>query len=129
MKENRLDNYFVAKQKRRLLDMKAELEQIRDGLEGDERWWAEEEEDFTQHDSGDMSLSLFTRELDLTIEEWVERRLKVVERALQKIEEATYGICDDTGEPISKERLEAVPEAIYTIEAQNRREKLGLPSI
>jgi DnaK suppressor protein len=102
---------------------------IRDGLEGDEGWWAEEEEDFTQHDSGDRSLSLFNRELDLTIEEQVDRRLKVVERALQKIEEGTYGICDDTGEPIPKERLEAVPEAIYTIEVQNRREKLGLPAL
>ena len=36
-------------------------------------------------------------------------------------------ICDDTGDPISKERLEAVPEAIYTIEAQKRREELNLP--
>jgi RNA polymerase-binding transcription factor DksA len=38
-------------------------------------------------------------------------------------------ICDDTGDPISKERLEAVPEAIYTIEAQKRRVELNLPSL
>ena len=69
MTDNRLDEEFIAKQKRRLLDMKAELERMRDGLEADARWWGEEEEDFTQHDSGDSSLSLFTRELDLTIDE------------------------------------------------------------
>src|SRR5918911_1935238 len=95
MTDNKLDGDFIAKQKRRLLGMKAELERMRDGLEGDARWW-HEEEDFTQHDSGDRSLSLFTRELDLTIEKRVKRRLKVVERALQKIDEGTYGICDDT---------------------------------
>ena len=127
MTDNRLDGDFIAKQKRRLSSMKAELERMQDGLEADARWWGEEEEDFTQHDSGDRSLSLFTRELDLTIDEQVERHLKVVERVLQKIDEGTYGICDETGESISRERLEAVPEAIYTIEAQNRREELGLP--
>jgi RNA polymerase-binding transcription factor DksA len=87
MTDDRLDRDFIAKQKRRLLGMKAELERMRDGLEGDARWWREEEEDFTQHDSGDRSLSLFTRELDLTIEKRVKRRLKIVERALQKIDE------------------------------------------
>jgi len=89
MTDNRLDEEFIAKQKRRLLDMKAELERMRDGLEADARWWGEEEEDFTQHDSEDSSLSLFTRELDLTIDERGERRLKVVERALEKIDEGT----------------------------------------
>jgi RNA polymerase-binding transcription factor DksA len=87
MTDDRLDGDFIAKQKRRLLGMKAELERMRHGLEGDARWWREEEEDFTQHDSGDRSLSLFTRELDLTIEKRVKRRLKIVERALQKIDE------------------------------------------
>lgn len=86
MTDDWLDGDFIAKQKRRLLGMKAELERMRDGLEGDARWWREEE-DFTQHDSGDRSLSLFTRELDLTIEKRVKRRLKIVERALQKIDE------------------------------------------
>ena len=52
MTDNRLDGDFIAKQKRRLLSMKAELERMWDGLEADARWWGEEEEDFTQHDSG-----------------------------------------------------------------------------
>jgi DnaK suppressor protein len=108
--------------------MKAELERMRGGPEGDARWWRKEE-DFTQLDSGDRSLSLFTRELDLTIEKRVKRRPKIVERALQKIDEGTQGIYDDKGDLIPKERLEAVPEAIYTIEAQNRREELNLPPL
>lgn len=120
MAENELDQEFIARQKQRLQDLKSELERVRDGLEEDQRFRAEEEGDFTQHDSGDMSQSLFTREVDATVEQQVERRLGNVERALQKIEEGTYGLSDDSGEPIPKGRLEAVPEAIRTVDEQER---------
>jgi DnaK suppressor protein len=115
-----LDQEFIARQKQRLQDLKSELERVRDGLQGDERFRAEEETDFTQHDSGDLSQSLFTREVDATVEQQVERRLQYVERALQKIEEGTYGLSDDSGTPIPRGRLEAVPEAIRTVEEQER---------
>ena len=118
--DNEIDQEFIARQKQRLQDLKTELERVRDGLQEDERFRAGEEEDFTQHDSGDMSQSLFTREVDATIEHQVERRLQYVERALQKIEEGTYGLSDDSGEPIPRGRLEAVPEAIRTVEEQQR---------
>ena len=120
MASNKLDQEFIARQKQRLQDLRAELERVRDGLQEDERFRAEEEEDFSQHDSGDMSQSLFTREVDATVEQQVERRLKYVERALQKIEEGTYGLSDDSGEPIPTGRLEAMPEAIRTVEEQQR---------
>jgi DnaK suppressor protein len=117
---NELDQEFIARQKQRLQDLRVELERVRDGLQDDERFRAEEEEDFTEHDSGDMSQSLFTRELDATVEQQVDRRLKYVDRALQKIEEGTYGLSDDSGDPIPRGRLEAVPEAIRTVEEQQR---------
>ena len=120
MTNNELDQEFIAQQRQRLQDLKAELERVRGGLQEDERFRAEEEGDFTQHDSGDMSQSLFTREVDATVEQQVERRLQYVERALQKIEEGTYGLSDDSGEPIPRGRLEAVPEAIRTVEEQQR---------
>jgi DnaK suppressor protein len=129
MENEELDREFVEKQRARLEELRAELIRMVEGLEEDQRYRAEEEEDFTQHDSGDMSHSLFTRELDATVEQTLERRLRNVERALQKIEEGTYGICDDTGEPIPKGRLEAVPEAIYTVEAQRRHERERRPPI
>jgi DnaK suppressor protein len=120
LSNNELDQEFIERQKQRLQDLKAELERVRDGLQEDERYRGEEEEDFTQHDSGDMSQSLFTREVDATVERQVERRLEHVERALQKIEEGTYGLSDDSGEPIPRGRLDAVPEAIRTVEEQQR---------
>ena len=120
MANNELDQEFIERQKQRLQNLKSELERVRDGLQEDGRFRAEEEEDFTQHDSGDMSQSLFTREVDATVERQVERRLEHVERALQKIEEGTYGLSDESGEPIPRGRLEAMPEAIRTVEEQQR---------
>jgi DnaK suppressor protein len=121
-----LDEKFIAQQKQRLQELKEELLRVRRGMGEDERQRSEEERD-TQLDSGDMSQEMFTREMDATIGEQVERRLKDVDRALQKIEEGTYGICDNTGEPIPRGRLEAVPEAIRTVEAQQQYERERRP--
>ena len=129
MTDNELDKAFVEKQRERLEDLRAELMGVVRGLEDDQRSQSEDEGDFTEHDAGDMSRSLYDREVDATLEQTVENRLQYVERALQKIEEGTYGICDDTGEPIPSGRLEAMPEAIYTVEAQQRRERERRPPL
>ena len=129
MTNNELDKEFVEKQRERLEGLRAELARIVEGLEEDQQDRAESEGDMTENDSGDMSQSLFTREMDATVEQTMEKRLESVDRALQKVEEGTYGICDDTGEPIPRGRLEAMPEAIYTVEAQQRRERERRPPL
>jgi RNA polymerase-binding transcription factor len=126
---NELDKEFVEKQRERLEGLRAELARMVEGLEEDQQDRAESEGDMTENDSGDMSQSLFTREMDATVEQTMEKRLESVDRALQKIEEGTYGICDDTGEPIPRGRLEAMPEAVYTVEAQQRRERERRPPL
>ncbi|HEX6709998.1 MAG TPA: TraR/DksA C4-type zinc finger protein [Rubrobacter sp.] len=129
MANSALDQDFVDSQKRRLIDLKGELQRVRDGLEEDQRELEDQEEDLTEHDAGDMSQSVFDREMDATVEGQIDRRLQDVERALQKVEDGTYGICDDTGEEIPKGRLEAVPEAIRTVEAQERFERERRPPV
>src|SRR4028119_719221 len=91
MANSELDREFVEKQRQRLQEIKAEMERMVRGLEEDQQYRAEEEGDFTQHDSGDMSQSLFNRELDATVEQTMEKRLESVDRALQKVEEGPYG--------------------------------------
>ena len=129
MAENGFDEQFVEKQRERLEQLQDELARIVQGMEEDQRDRAEDEEDFTEHDSGDMSQSLFTREMDATVERVAEKRLQSVARALEKIEEGTYGLSDESGEQIPKGRLEAVPEAVYTVEEQQRREKERRPPV
>jgi DnaK suppressor protein len=121
-----LGQEFIEGQKQRLIDLRHELVGVRDRLAEDERG-LEGGDDFAETDTGDMSQSIFDREMDASVEEGIERRLGEVERALQKVEEGTYGVCDDTGEEIPRGRLEAVPEAIRTVEAQQRFERERRP--
>jgi DnaK suppressor protein len=124
-----LDDNFIAKQNERLQSLREELLRIMGAAEEDEHLRTEQEADFTEHDSGDMSRDIFDREIDATIVEQVEQRLAIVERALQKIEEGTYGLSDVSGEPIPRGRLEAVPEAIRTVEEQQRFERERHPPL
>ena len=49
-----------------------------------------------------------------------------IDRALDKIEDGSYGLCDECNEEINFERLEAIPNASLCIQCQAKREKLGL---
>jgi DnaK suppressor protein len=71
----------------------------------------------------DDAQKLTTLELEGTLEAHDTERLITVERALRKIDEGTYGISDVSGEPIPIERLNAVPEAIYTLAEQAARDQ------
>jgi DnaK suppressor protein len=124
-----IDEKFVAEQKERLLQIRDELQRIQSGMQGDEQNRSEEEGDLSQHDSGDMSQQMFTREMDATIGEQAGRRLEEVERALAKIEEGTYGLSDESGDPIPRGRLEAAPEAIRTVDEQQELERERRPPV
>lgn len=50
-------------------------------------------------------------------------RLGEIERALEKIAEGSYGRSDESGDPIARARLEAIPEARFTVEEEALRER------
>jgi RNA polymerase-binding protein DksA len=56
------------------------------------------------------------------------RGLEEINRALAKIIDGTYGICEMTGEPIKRERLEAIPTARYSLEAQQQIDEGAVPA-
>jgi DnaK suppressor protein len=126
--DQELDQQFVESQREKLVGLRDELVRIRDGMSADEAELGEAEGDTTL-DSGDLSQDMFTREMDASIGEQVERRLREVDRALQKLEEGTYGLSDESGESIPRGRLEAVPEAIRTVEEQQRFERERRPPL
>ena len=128
MADQELDQQFVESQRERLVGLRDELVRIREGMSADEKDLGETEGETTL-DSGDLSQDMFTREMDASIGEQVGRRLGEVDRALQKIEEGTYGLSDDSGETIPRGRLEAVPEALRTVEEQQRFERERRPPI
>jgi DnaK suppressor protein len=60
--------------------------------------------------------------LELRTRDRERKLLRKIDSALQRIEEGTYGYCDETGEEIGLKRLEARPVATLCLEAQERRE-------
>jgi DnaK suppressor protein len=76
-------------------------------------------------DFGDLSVAVTAAENALTLVTNRQQTLREVSEALLKIQKGIYGICEFTGEPIGEERLEAIPWARYSIEAQIAFEKDG----
>jgi DnaK suppressor protein len=73
------------------------------------------------HDEGDLSLQSHEEWLFLNRNTLDIKLLREVEEALARVEQETYGICQDCEEPISAKRLAAVPWARYCIACQERR--------
>jgi DnaK suppressor protein len=81
------------------------------------------EEDGNDSHPGDVATETYDREMEMTLEETLERRLEEIESALQRVDEGTYGICEVCGKPIDPERLEALPYATKCIEDKRREER------
>lgn len=77
---------------------------------------------YSQHQA-DQGTDDFDRTINIEVTGKEMDILKQIERALAKIDENTYGICDISGEEISKARLEAIPYATMTVKAQEKFEK------
>jgi len=70
----------------------------------------------------DVGSENYERSKDLSLKEKNNYLLKRIERALAKIEEGSYGLCERCGESISTERLAAVPYTLYCIVCQEKVE-------
>lgn len=77
---------------------------------------------YSQHQA-DQGTDDFDRTISLEVTSREYGILRQIERALEKIDEETYGVCDITGEDIPIPRLEAVPYATMTVKAQEQLEK------
>ncbi|MFA6600942.1 MAG: TraR/DksA family transcriptional regulator [Candidatus Omnitrophota bacterium] len=71
----------------------------------------------------DMATDNFDREFNLGLATNEQNFLNLIDTALRKINDGTFGICEKTGKPISKKRLMAVPYAPLCLEAQELEEK------
>ena len=77
---------------------------------------------YSQHQA-DQGTDDFDRHINLEVAGKEFELLRQIDRALEKIEDGTYGICDISGEEIPRGRLEAIPYAITTVKAQEKLEK------
>ncbi len=115
-----MDKAFITKMKEKLVQMRQEI--IRN--------LAHEHADFFElasssepMDLADAANSDIDKKILSLLSAQDKKRLNLIEAALLRIENGTYGICLKTGTPIPHERLEAIPYALYTIEYQNELER------
>jgi len=74
-------------------------------------------------DLADRASSETDRAIELRARDRQRKLIAKIDAALARIEDGTYGYCEETGEPISIKRLEARPIATLSIEAQERHER------
>ena len=113
--------------KRRLLQLRRQLVTLDEDATTSLAISLEEEsgdEAYDQHEA-DVGTVTLSREMDLSLQGNTEHLLTQVNRALEKIEEGTYGICDRGGEPIEEGRLQAAPYATLCMKHQKELERSG----
>ncbi|MDR7147329.1 RNA polymerase-binding protein DksA [Rhizobium sp. BE258] len=81
------------------------------------------EESANHPDLADRASSETDRAIELRARDRQRKLISKIDAALQRIEEGTYGYCEETGEPIGLKRLDARPIATLSIEAQERHER------
>jgi len=116
-----LDQVQIAKFKLQLEMLRDQLAKLLKGSSAEVKM-TEEGTGYSQHQA-DQGTDDFDRTISLEVSSREYQILRQVERALEKIEENTYGTCDISGEDIPLARLEAVPYAIMTVKAQEKMEK------
>ncbi len=104
--------------RQKLLNWKEEIiRQTKETLEG-------LHEDSVQHaDLADRATSETDRALELRARDRQRKLVAKIDAALARIEDGTYGYCEETGEPIGLKRLDARPIATLSLEAQERHER------
>jgi DnaK suppressor protein len=116
LKKNDIERF-----KKRLLTLKAQYMQMVRHM-SEEVKIPEEAKGYSQHQA-DEGTDDFDRNISLQVSDEEFKILRQIDRALEKIDENTYGLCDITNEEIPLPRLEAIPYATMTVKAQEMLEK------
>lgn len=117
-----LDPAFIDRQREYLLRLQESLRSALEEAEAEEGEVRSSRVD-TPREYEDDAQELDALEVDENLAVRDLARLQRVERALKKIDDGTYGVSDLSGQPIPRERLEVVPEAVLTVSEEQRLEK------
>jgi RNA polymerase-binding transcription factor len=82
-----------------------------------------QDENQNHPDLADRASSETDRAIELRARDRQRKLISKIDAALHRIEDGTYGYCEETGEPIALKRLEARPIATLSVEAQERHER------
>jgi DnaK suppressor protein len=109
---------FIEEKRLQLIKLREDMARMTQGKEREEADInASSGDDAREYEDDAQRLALL--ELDGNLVARNSLRLARIERALQKIKEGTYGFSDASGKPIPVERLDAIPDAIFTVAEQD----------
>ncbi len=111
----------VQKFKKKLEELRGKITQTLSYCEAEVKK-PDEATGYSQHQA-DQGTDDFDRRISLEVTSQEYQVLRQIERALAKIGEGSYGICDISGEEIPVRRLEAMPYANTTVKAQEKLER------
>lgn len=117
--EDILDPEQIEVLRKRLLE---EKQRIVDLYEQDLKA-GQESGDFGTEDLVDQANAAWNRELNFALSDGERKQLLLIDAAIRRLDDGTYGFCLHSGEPIAFPRLQAVPWARYTVDVQERIEK------
>ncbi|MDP0490710.1 MAG: TraR/DksA family transcriptional regulator [Verrucomicrobiota bacterium JB023] len=114
---------FIKKQRAKLLELRDEIMESLHGVQRETIISATEGSDTGNGmHQGDAGSDSYDRDLALSMLAKEQDAIHEIEKALERIDSGTYGICEMSGEPIPQPRLEALPFARLTVECQQRWE-------
>jgi len=120
---NEKEKYMCAKQKtyfkKRLLDWKKEILEI----SSKNLYLNEVDHEISSPDIVDQAASQTEKTVEMRTLNRQRKLIAKIDKAIKKIQDDTYGYCEETGEPIGIKRLIARPIAAFSIEAQEKHEK------
>ena len=82
------------------------------------------QEDDSFPDPLDRAMSESSRTIELRKRDRERKLIQKIQKAIQKMEDGTYGICEECGDEISEERLKVRPEASLCIKCKEEQEKI-----
>jgi len=120
--QSHLSPEFIAQQRKRLETLRKQVLGGELNVNARKRAYTEEHGDEPE-EFEDSAQDLALEEVRQAQHDVDEQRVADIERALQKIDEGSYGLSDESGDPIPKARLEATPEAVLTVKEEEARER------
>lgn len=115
-RKNNLKNVLNRKREEILKEAKND---IKGHLQGERKVLIE-----TALDDGDWSVIDVAEDVDMALLESHKDSLNKIDESLRKLEEGTYGVCENCGQEITEKRLSALPFAIYCLDCQEKREEI-----
>ncbi len=129
-----MDTDLLEKYKSKLMMLRGEYKQTLSSVKENNSLGLSQREEYQElsyydNHPADIGTEDFMREMSYAKLDYIKNTISQINEALKKIDNNTFGICENCGKNIEKERLDALPYSPYCIKCENEKEKPGMRPI